>query len=53
MIGRIVNLRPAAVSGALSRATVLVPEAVITRHLATIAARSAFRLPTRNDAQPA
>ncbi|BBZ76715.1 salicylate hydroxylase [Mycolicibacterium anyangense] len=53
MIGRIVNLRPAAVSGALSRATVLMPEAVITRHLATIAARSAFRLPTRNDAQPA
>lgn len=53
MIGRIVNLRPAAVSGALSRATVFMPEAVITRHLATIAARSAFQLPTRNDAQPA
>jgi 2-polyprenyl-6-methoxyphenol hydroxylase-like FAD-dependent oxidoreductase len=52
-IGQLVNLRPAVLSAAVSRATVLVPEAVMTRHLATIAARSAFRLPTRNDAQSA
>ena len=31
----------------------LMPEALVTRHLARIAARSAFRLPTRNDAQSA
>ncbi|WP_059018055.1 FAD-dependent oxidoreductase [Mycobacterium sp. M26] len=53
MIGRMVNLRPAVLSGVLSRATVLMPEALVTRHLATIAARSAFQLPTRNDAQSA
>ncbi len=52
-IGQLVNLRPALLSAAVSRATVAVPEFVMTRHLATIAARSAFRLPTRNDAQPA
>jgi 2-polyprenyl-6-methoxyphenol hydroxylase-like FAD-dependent oxidoreductase len=43
MIGRVVNLRPAALSAAASRATVLVPEAVLTRQLSSIAARSAFR----------
>ncbi|OBF23857.1 FAD-dependent oxidoreductase [Mycobacterium sp. ACS4331] len=45
LIGRVVNLRPAALSAAATRATVLVPEAVLTWHLAQIAARSAFRLP--------
>ena len=45
MIGRIVNLRPAALSGAASRASALIPERVVTRHLASIAARSAFVLP--------
>jgi 2-polyprenyl-6-methoxyphenol hydroxylase-like FAD-dependent oxidoreductase len=45
MIGRVVNLRPALLSGLASRATVLVPEAVLTRHLATVASRSAFRTP--------
>jgi len=44
-IGRLVNLRPTLLSAAISRATVLVPEVVMTRHLATIAGRSAFRLP--------
>ena len=38
-IGQLVNLRPAPLSAARSRATVLVPEVVMTRHLATIAAR--------------
>lgn len=45
MIGRIVNLRPAVLSAAAGRATMLMPEALVTRHLASIAARSAFRLP--------
>ena len=45
-IGKVVNLRPAFLSALASRATVLVPEAVLTRHLATVAARSAFRAPT-------
>jgi 2-polyprenyl-6-methoxyphenol hydroxylase-like FAD-dependent oxidoreductase len=42
LIGRIVNLRPAVLSAAATRASVLVPEFVLTRHLTTIAARSAF-----------
>jgi 2-polyprenyl-6-methoxyphenol hydroxylase-like FAD-dependent oxidoreductase len=46
-IGQLVNLRPALLSAAVSRATVLVPEFLVTRHLTTIAARSAFQLPTR------
>jgi 2-polyprenyl-6-methoxyphenol hydroxylase-like FAD-dependent oxidoreductase len=46
LIGRVVNLRPASLSGLAGRATVLVPEALMTRHLATVAARSAFVLPS-------
>ena len=46
MIGKVVNLRPAFLSAAASRATVLVPEAVLTRHLATVASRSAFKAPS-------
>ncbi|AKK28625.1 FAD-dependent oxidoreductase [Mycobacterium sp. EPa45] len=53
LIGRVVNLRPAALSALASRSTVVLPEFLVTRHLASIAARSAFRLPTRNDAQSA
>jgi 2-polyprenyl-6-methoxyphenol hydroxylase-like FAD-dependent oxidoreductase len=45
LIGRVVNLRPAVLSALASRATVAVPEAVVTRHLASVAARSAFALP--------
>ena len=52
LLGRIVNLRPAFLSAAASRASVLVPEAVLTRHLAAVASRSAFLLPTRADTQP-
>jgi 2-polyprenyl-6-methoxyphenol hydroxylase-like FAD-dependent oxidoreductase len=44
-IGRIVNLRPALLSAAACRATALVPEAVLTRHMAAVASRSAFRAP--------
>lgn len=41
-IGRVVNLRPSVLSAAATRATVLVPEFAVTRHLASIAARGAF-----------
>jgi 2-polyprenyl-6-methoxyphenol hydroxylase-like FAD-dependent oxidoreductase len=51
-IGQIVNLPPL-LSAAATRVTVLAPEALVTRHLATIAARSAFALPTDRDVQPA
>ena len=52
LIGRLVNLRPVFLSAAASRASVLVPEAVLTRHLATVASRSAFALPTHADTRP-
>lgn len=45
LIGRVINLRPAFLSAAAVRATVLVPEAVLTRHVASVAARSAFMSP--------
>jgi 2-polyprenyl-6-methoxyphenol hydroxylase-like FAD-dependent oxidoreductase len=44
-IGKLVNLRPAFLSAAVSRATVLVPEVMLTRHLASVASRSAFAVP--------
>lgn len=50
-IGRIVNLPPV-LSALATRATVLGPEALLTRHLASVAARSAFRLPSDRDVQP-
>jgi 2-polyprenyl-6-methoxyphenol hydroxylase-like FAD-dependent oxidoreductase len=45
LIGQMVNLRPAFLGGALVRASALVPEAVLTRHLAWVASGSAFKLP--------
>jgi 2-polyprenyl-6-methoxyphenol hydroxylase-like FAD-dependent oxidoreductase len=45
LIGEIVNARPAFLGAAAMRASALVPEAVLTRHLASVAARSAFTLP--------
>ena len=45
LIGQLVNLHPAVLSGLASRATVLAPEALMTRHLAAVASRSAFVLP--------
>jgi 2-polyprenyl-6-methoxyphenol hydroxylase-like FAD-dependent oxidoreductase len=45
LIGRAVNLRPAGLSDLMVRATVLIPEWAMTRHLAAIAGRAAFRLP--------
>ncbi|RAV08787.1 FAD-binding monooxygenase [Mycolicibacterium sp. GF69] len=47
-IGRIVNLPPW-LSALASRATVVAPEALLTRHLAAVAARSAFTVPTDLD----
>ena len=44
-IGQVLNLRPEWLGSAAARATALVPEAVLTRHLAEIAAREAFVLP--------
>ena len=52
LLCRIIGLRPAFLSAAATRASVLVPEAVLTRHLAAVASRSAFLLPTRADTQP-
>lgn len=45
LIGRVVNLRPVVLGVLASRATVVIPEIVVRRHLASVAARSAFRLP--------
>ncbi len=53
LIGQIVNLRPAFLSALASRATVLSGEMMMTRHLATVASRSAFVLPTDREVQPA
>jgi 2-polyprenyl-6-methoxyphenol hydroxylase-like FAD-dependent oxidoreductase len=49
LVGQIVNLRPSFLSGLAGRATGLVPEALMTRHLAAVAARSAFALPSDRD----
>lgn len=53
LLGVVVNLRPSALSTLAGRASVLVPEWALTRHLATVAARSAFKLPDERDVQPA
>lgn len=53
LIGQIINLRPAFLSGLASRVSVLGPEALLTRHLAGVASRSAFVLPTDRDLQRA
>jgi 2-polyprenyl-6-methoxyphenol hydroxylase-like FAD-dependent oxidoreductase len=45
LLGRIVNIRPAVLAGAAMRASSLVPEALLTRHMASVAGRSAFVLP--------
>ena len=49
VVGQLVNLRPAVLSGLAGRASALMPEALMTRHLAGIAARSAFVLPNDRD----
>ncbi len=44
-IGQIVNLRPPLLSAAASKASTLLPESLLARHLAGIAGRSAFAMP--------
>jgi 2-polyprenyl-6-methoxyphenol hydroxylase-like FAD-dependent oxidoreductase len=44
-IGQVLNVRPEWLGSAAARASALVPEAALTRHLATIASRDAFALP--------
>ncbi len=46
LIGRVINLRPAFLSAIASHASVLIPEPLLTRHLASVAARAAFVLPS-------
>ena len=46
LIGQLVNVRPVLLSAALMRASAVVPEAMLTRHLAWVASRSAFTLPS-------
>ena len=53
LFGRIVNLRPAVLSAAASWASMLAPEPLLTRHLAAIAARTAFKMPSDRDLQRA
>lgn len=45
LVGTVLNMRPAVLSALATRATALIPETVLTRHLAAVAARSAFQLP--------
>jgi 2-polyprenyl-6-methoxyphenol hydroxylase-like FAD-dependent oxidoreductase len=45
LLGQLVNVRPAFLSALAMRASSLMPEAVLARHLAAVAARSAFTLP--------
>ena len=45
LIGQLVNVRPAALGALAMRASSLVPEAALVRHLATVAAGRAFTLP--------
>ena len=45
LIGQVVNVRPAFLGAAAMRTSSLVPEALLTRHLASVAAKSAFALP--------
>jgi 2-polyprenyl-6-methoxyphenol hydroxylase-like FAD-dependent oxidoreductase len=53
LIGKIVNLKPGFLSAAATRASALAPKTMLTRHLAAVAGRSAFALPTGSDAQRA
>ncbi|MCV7385400.1 FAD-dependent oxidoreductase [Mycolicibacter longobardus] len=50
LLGKAVNVRPGFLSAAVSRATALVPEALLMRHMASVAGRSAFVLPPGGNA---
>jgi glycine/D-amino acid oxidase-like deaminating enzyme len=45
LIGKVINLRPAFLSAVASHASVLIPEPLLTRQLASVAAGAAFVLP--------
>ncbi len=45
LVGRVVNARPVLLGAAAVRASALLPDAVVMRHVASIAGRSAFVLP--------
>ena len=45
LLGRIVNARPAILGAAAMRASSLIPESLLMRHLASVAGRSAVTLP--------
>lgn len=45
LIGRVINARPAVLGAVAAWASVLIPEAALNRHLASIAARAAFVVP--------
>jgi 2-polyprenyl-6-methoxyphenol hydroxylase-like FAD-dependent oxidoreductase len=49
LIGRVVNLRPAVLSAAAAWASMLAPEALLTRHMAAVASRTAFVMPSDRD----
>jgi 2-polyprenyl-6-methoxyphenol hydroxylase-like FAD-dependent oxidoreductase len=53
LVGQIVNVRPAVLGALAMRASALVPEAILTRHLTSVAGRSAFVLPVSGPAGPA
>jgi 2-polyprenyl-6-methoxyphenol hydroxylase-like FAD-dependent oxidoreductase len=53
LLGQIVNLRPSLLSAAASWASTLAPEALLTRHMAAVAARSAFAMPSRKEVRAA
>lgn len=53
LVGQIVNARPAVLGALAMRASALVPEAILTRHLASVAGRSAFVLPVSVPRGPA
>lgn len=53
LLGVVLNMRPAVLSTLASHSSVLMPERMLTRHMAAVAARSAFRLPGERDVQPA
>ena len=46
MAGRAFNLRPALLAAAVIRASALTPEGLYIRHMADVASRSAFKMPT-------
>jgi hypothetical protein len=52
VIGQLVNMRPPWLGGLALRATALAPEALLTRHMATVASRSAFVLPGDRETAP-